>query len=201
MQHPWPSTDHYRRTLENRSPTSFESRTLMNIRFRRQHGPTIPVSNTNTFTSEIKQSQADTKPQKTKYAQTRHKNLINLGEDTRTPTINTPRQQYERQPTRRIESPRTTGRFTPSEFSRADPPIILLSICIRTRVHTWWTRERTARRTREQEQEERTNHPRKNNGCKRKSSNESSVVEEENREERKPWRRNLTSMTWSPVIF
>ena len=107
MQHPWPSTDHYRRTLENRSPTSFESRTLMNIRFRRQHGPMIPVSNTNTFTSEIKQSQADTKPQKTKYAQTRHKNLINLGEDTRTPTINTPRQQYERQPTHnRVTTPK-----------------------------------------------------------------------------------------------
>ena len=53
-----------------------------------------------------KPSQTDTKdPKHKKYAQTTHRNLINLGEDTRTPTINTPRQQYERQPTHTIGSP------------------------------------------------------------------------------------------------
>ena len=41
----------------------------------------------------------------------------------------------------------------------------------------------------------------KNNGSNAKSANESSVVEEEDRGRRKPWRRDLTSMTWSPVIL
>ena len=62
----------------------------------------------NTFTSidRNKPSQTDTKdPKHGKYAQTTDRNLINLGEDTRTPTINTPRQQYERQPTHTIGSP------------------------------------------------------------------------------------------------
>ena len=36
MQHPWPSTNHYRRTLENQSPTSCEPGTLRNTWFRRQ---------------------------------------------------------------------------------------------------------------------------------------------------------------------
>lgn len=159
----------------------------------------------NTFTSidRNKPSQTDTKdPKHKKYAQTTHKNLINLGEDTRTPTINTPRQQHERQPTHTIGSPHPNRKiYSVGILESRSTKIILLSICMRTRVRTWRKREETTRQPQEWEREQKTNHLERTNGSRCDSSNESSVEEEESREERKPWRRDLTSMTWSPVIF
>ena len=100
----------------------------------------------NTFTSidRNKPSQTDTKdPKHKKYAQTTDRNLINLGEDTRTPTINTPRQQHERQPTHTIGSPHPNRKiYSVGILESRSTKIILLSICMRTRVRTWRKREK-----------------------------------------------------------
>ena len=158
MQHPWPSTNHYRRTLENQSPTSFEPGTLRNTWFRRQRINDSRLKHKylhlrrQKTTKQVKQTQKT--PEHKKYAQTTHKNLINLGEDTRTPTINTPRQQYERQPTHTIESPHPNRKiYSVGILESRSTKIVLLSICIRTRVRTWKKRERTARRPQEWKRE------------------------------------------------
>ena len=60
-------------------------------------------------------------------------------------------------------------------------------------------REETARQPLDKNKSE--NQLAKTKGISHESSNENLGGGGRNREERKPWRRDLTSMTWSPVIF
>ena len=132
----------------------------MNTWFRRQHGSTLPVSSANTFTSVIKQSQNRHKTPENEIRTDETQEPNKTQEQTQTPPDDKHAKTTRRKTTpiqNRITPP--NKRFTPSEFSRANSPIIFIIDMYKGHGSALdKKRERTAGRIRRRRTKQSTNH-------------------------------------------